>query len=480
MTADEFVKIVRKGSDKLRVDDVVFNTGSEEFHGKGLIRISRESIDVDLTINKGEKVPEVKTGIYTKRDYWKLTGIIEDQLQFKCDYVGPAGYSSKSWPSEITKCTFDLHPIDLIPSGWDAMSRQERNQHLKQLRESTPNAKEKPEQTTEEEQTGDFYFYATLFEYPLLASSWGKEVKGETENYEIVFQKEKEDSDLHVSLRSKKEYHSPGEQDDWNKFYAFMKALAFVHGMNAWPYRVEYWRAGQKITDRVTAAYKLSKTSHTPFTKRLSFNAKTGSLKWDFYEPIKKAAAFFETDSALSKEVSEILFLFREADEGVHSEITTIALCSLFENLVRLIFRELNLKEKAAASSDLKLFEEAKSEIADQINQQIAAKGEGFRRLHNIVRSAQLFSIEQMFQAVVNHFGLKWQDDMEIVFNTWKNARNPIAHDKMRADISEDELKEATINESRIAGAINILLLKLFGYSGWMRSSTFEDRYREI
>jgi hypothetical protein len=37
MTADEFVKIVRKGSDKLRVDDVVFNTGSEEFHGKGLI-----------------------------------------------------------------------------------------------------------------------------------------------------------------------------------------------------------------------------------------------------------------------------------------------------------------------------------------------------------------------------------------------------------------------------------------------------------
>jgi len=144
MTADEFVKIVRKGSDKLRVDDVVFNTGSEEFHGKGLIRISRESIDVDLTINKGEKVPEVKTGIYTKRDYWKLTGIIEDQLQFKCDYVGPAGYSSKSWPSEITKCTFDLHPIDLIPSGWDAMSRQERNQHLKQLRESTPNAKEKP------------------------------------------------------------------------------------------------------------------------------------------------------------------------------------------------------------------------------------------------------------------------------------------------------------------------------------------------
>jgi hypothetical protein len=273
----------------------------------------------------------------------------------------------------------------------------------------------------------------------LLASTWGKEVKTETENYEITFQKEKDDSDLHISLRSKKEYRSIGEQDDWNKFHAFMKALAFVHGMNAWPYRVEYWRAGQKITDRVTAAYKLSKTSHAPFTKRLSFNAKTGSLKWDFNEPIKKAVAFFETDSTLSKEVSEILFLFREADEGVHSEITTIALCSLFENLVRLIFRELNLKEKAAGSSDLKLFEEAKSEIADQINRQIAAKGEGYRRLYNIIQSAQPFSIEQTFQAVVNHFGLKWQNDMEIIFNTWKKARNPIVHEKMRADTSEDD-----------------------------------------
>ena len=480
MTADEFVKIVRKGSDKLRVDDVVFNTGSEEFHGKGLMRICRDSIDVDLTINEGEKVPDLKTGIFTKRDYWKLTGIIEDQLQFKCDYVGPSGWSSKSWPGDITKCTFDLHPIDLIPSGWDAMSRQERNLRLKQLQEGTPAAKEKAEQDAEAERTDDFSFYATLFEYPLLTSDWGKEVKGETESYEFVLKKETEDSDLYVSIHSKKEHHSPSEQNDWNKFYAFMKALAFVNGMNAWPYRIIYSRAGQNIADRVTAASKLSKTSHAPFTKRLSFNAKTGSLKWNFQESVIKAAAFFEADSNLSKEVSEILFLFREADEGVHSEITTIALCNLFENTVRLIFRELNLKEKAGADVDLKLFEEAKSEVADQISRQIAVKGEGYRRLHNVVRSAQLFSMEQMFQSVVNHFGLKWHDDMEVVFSTWKKARNPIVHDKMRSNISEDEQKVATINESRIAGAINILLLKLFGYSGWMRSSTFEDKYREI
>jgi hypothetical protein len=479
MTADEFVRIVRKGSDKLRVDNVVFNTGSDEFHGKELMRISQGNIDVELTIKEGENVPGVNTGIYTKRDYWKLAGIIEDELQFKCDYVGPAGWSHKSWPSGITKCTFDLHPIDLIPSGLDAVSRQERAALIKQAQQ-TEIVKENLEQMVEEGRVGDFSFYATLYEYPLLALNWSKEEKCETENCEIAFFQENKDSDLTVSFCSKKGCQSLGEQDDWNKFYALGNALAFVCGMNAWPYRVQYWRSGQKIVDRVTAVHKLSKTSHAPFTERLSFNSKTGSLKWDFFDPFKKAMAFFETNSSLSKEVSEILFLFREAKKGVHSEIITIVLCNLFENLVRLIFRELNLKEKTLMNSDLQLFEEAKSEIANYISQQIIEKGEGYRRLNNIVRSAQQFTIEQMFQAVICHFGLKWQNDMEILFKTWKKARNPIAHDKVRANTSEDQLKEARVNESRIAGAINILLLKLFGYSGWMRSSTFEDVYREI
>jgi len=184
-------------------------------------------------------------------------------------------------------------------------------------------------------------------------------------------------------------------------------------------------------------------------------------------------------NSTLSKEVSIILFLFREADEGVHSEITTIALCTLFENLVRLLFAELKLNEKCD-NIEYKSFEVAKIEIADQINRQIADNGEGFRRLHNIVKTAQFFSMEQMFHAVINHFELKWQDDMDKIFKTWKRARNPLVHGKTRAEISEDEHKASVLDESRIAGAINILLLKLFGYSGHMRYSTFEDGYRQV
>ena len=83
MTADEFVKIVRNGSEKLRVDEIVINTGSQELHGKGMLHIGRKKIEVEVTIrkdetNKGGNVPEVRTGIYTKRDRWTLAGLIED------------------------------------------------------------------------------------------------------------------------------------------------------------------------------------------------------------------------------------------------------------------------------------------------------------------------------------------------------------------------------------------------------------------
>ena len=146
---------------------------------------------------------------------------------------------------------------------------------------------------------------------------------------------------------------------------------------------------------------------------------------------------------------------------------------------MRLLFREFDLKDNAE-NNNVKLFEAAKAEVAEQLARQVQEKGDGYRRLLNVVRSAHLFSMEQMFQAVVNHFGLVWQGDMENIYKTWSRARHPLVHDKMRAETSEDKLKQSVIDESQIAGAINILLLKLFGYSGPMRHSALEDGYRKI
>jgi len=297
MTADEFVKIVRIGSEKLRVDEIIINTGGQELHGKGMLRISRERIELEVTISEGEALPEFHTGIYTKRDSWRLSGLVEDQLQFKCEHVGPVGNRKFSWPGGITRCTFNLHPIDLIPTGWDSITRKARNEALAEHAKNNPQLPTVKQPVPEEVSEDDVSFYATLLEYPLFATKWGNEIKGETENFEFILTKEKADSDLQVALHSKKNYHSAGEKEDWVKFDSFMHALAFASGIHAWPYRRQYWRSGQKITDRVTSADKLKKTLHAPFTEKMAFNARTGSLKWDFNDAIQKAAAFFEMNS---------------------------------------------------------------------------------------------------------------------------------------------------------------------------------------
>ena len=53
-------------------------------------------------------------------------------------------------------------------------------------------------------------------------------------------------------------------------------------------------------------------------------------------------------------------------------------------------------------------------------------------------------------------------------------------HDKRRADQSEEEFRDSVLNESRVAGAINVIVLKLIGYSGLMKFSAFESGYRRI
>jgi len=64
MTADEFVKIVRKGSDKLRVDEIIINTGSQELHGKGMLRISRKK--------SMSKSPSAKTNRTKEKNFQKF------------------------------------------------------------------------------------------------------------------------------------------------------------------------------------------------------------------------------------------------------------------------------------------------------------------------------------------------------------------------------------------------------------------------
>jgi hypothetical protein len=485
MTATEFVEVVRKGDDKLRVDDIVVCSGDREVRGKGMLHIQQERIELVMTLAAGEKPFSTHRGIFTKSDGWKLSGVIEDRLQFRCDYVSPTPGTSSYHELTPTggydathKATFRLHPINLVPVGLETLSTEERNRFYSEIQGVSPTSSP----TTDLAPRTDVRFQACLRNYPHFVAIAGAELKGEFGEFEYVLARATETADVTVSLKSKATHYSASQEDDWRRFRALMDALGFVHGTHPWPYHIEYWRDGRKLTDRVTAAAKLASTHHAPFSEALEFHARTGEVKWSYSETLSKVASFFENDSVLRQEVAILLFLFREADNGVHAEITTLAMCTLFENLVHLIFKECHLKGKALKEDpNLELFEKARGEIAEHVTQRATAEdGGGYTRWQRVITTSQLFTQREKLQAVVRHFGLKWDDDMELVFKTWQKGRNPLVHDKPRSNRSEAEFKESAVNESRIAGAINILLLKLFGYAGPMRVSAFEDKFRLV
>jgi len=49
-----------------------------------------------------------------------------------------------------------------------------------------------------------------------------------------------------------------------------------------------------------------------------------------------------------------------------------------------------------------------------------------------------------------------------------------------KANESDESYEEDLLAESRIAGAINCMILKLMNYSGYVRRSAFEAKYAQI
>lgn len=87
LNSDEFVSLVRKGSDKLRVDELVLFAAGKELHGKGMLRILEDDIELDMTLAADEIAPPLTVGFFTAKDAWTLKGLIEDHLGFECKQV---------------------------------------------------------------------------------------------------------------------------------------------------------------------------------------------------------------------------------------------------------------------------------------------------------------------------------------------------------------------------------------------------------
>jgi hypothetical protein len=105
------------------------------------------------------------------------------------------------------------------------------------------------------------------------------------------------------------------------------------------------------------------------------------------------------------------------------------------------------------------------------------------QRLVSILKPQEPVSNRMRYDGVIEHLGLKPEPYWQELYGLWSKFRNPMSHRMAKQDKSEDSIKDELIAESRIAGAINCMILKLMNYSGYVRISVCEGdggKYAQI
>jgi len=491
MKKEEFMAAIRRDGGKFRADKMVIDTGKKKLRGNGVVRVSNGRFLIDVTLESRRKTPILPSGVFGRGDFWKIRGVIEDNVRFLTRAL-PHGLSNSYGARRIVSLSFSTNQMQLLPVGADRMTHLERLDVIR----THPRGKLKTSRRSKSKKHNpEVSFDAILPDFEIISCNSGTDIVEEnsflgkrSRSTQDTFKGEvpgwycgliQRDRDAHIHLRSKSGYHSKGQAEDERRFQAFLDALAFTHGQHAWPFSIEHRRDGKLIADRIHLHKTVAQSPHAPFSKRLAYTAKAGKTPWDFQNVLKIVYMFFR-DSKQSKELTQLLYLCREAgSKNVPYRITLLGLCSLLESLVQAIYAE---RVKPKKRSERKAFEAAKREIQEVVQQKMLqqAKPTGLNRIFGILTNAEATSTRMKFDSVIEHLELKPSDEWRRLYKLWTSCRNPLSHRMAKADESEQAVKNDMVAESDIAGAINCLALKLMGYSGQVQRSTFEGKYVEI
>jgi hypothetical protein len=474
MTDDEFAGLVRKGDAKFRVSKVTLFAEGQKFRGHGILIVGKKKFELELEVSPKYQTPEPKRELWKPEHAWKLTGQIEGGLEFCCDQAAPRGkhYSWRSGKGASYIQKLSLECIELVP----------RKLHKSSFKKAKhPNVE----------------FHAVLPDCAPVFLNAGTNTRVQNDflglcgggstldtfidrDGEYDFALIRKEVDTHIHLKSKSRFHSKSVEDDWRRFYAFLAAVGFTHGFQPWPYRIEYWRGGRKAADRIKVPGVLSKTSHAPFDDGIGYLGNQGR-KGAKKSAVRLAAKFFSGETKLSKKLSHLLFLFREAGgASVNFHIKTLAMCSLFEGIVTAIFDELKLEDDINGKNpELEIYQKLRDRLVKRLSKLAMGKKDSpINRLIGSLTRAEPIGVRNKFQTICEHLGLGYEGNMQRHFKAWNNQRHQLMHGTWALKDSD------FLDQSLIASAINILVLKLMGYSGQMKANAFaqelKDRYRVI
>jgi hypothetical protein len=465
MKPDEFAKWARDGGVPLRVDDISIATPEGVFNGSGTLRTENESFVLKVTLNTLNQVPEVR-GSYTRDQFWKIHGRIEDKLPFSGEDISGHRSSHRG-----------LYTVEQITFKPD---------HLSLVTERTRTAQRATVAAVQEMENGEnthspiFHGYAYLEGHKMIAAnactnttttnaflgeSGGTDrdtFMGDFDHFEFALIRAGDDCEAYLRTRE----GSPITEVQFrHAFAAFKTAIAFIHGREAWPQHL-------RITyDFLTIEEDVHPRRILPSTPCRLLNARACDGGADFALALVSATKFFLRNDAISELVKRGLYLCRQSSLRVTPlDVGTLSICAVFEGLVSGLHRHLASPD---ATEDAHSFTSAKAELLAVARVRDADGAPGFSRLIGLLSGAKAYRTKDAFQWLTSRFNLPWEPQMRDAFAAWNSERHALAHGSEPDESSCDRMT----SQSRIAGSINLIIARLMGYTGPALYSALEDGF---
>lgn len=486
--AASFLAEIQNREDGVALSQIRVEAGEETVSGTGSIRWSDGAYRVEWNLDPAECeqfVSSLKSGwgkpqTFTESDRWRVQAVTREELNLEFWVFPP-----RTW----TFLVGQPHCIKLRASHLKVVKppRDQEGERALIARLADLGINWEPGEV-EEEHSGKVLHHAVFrgVRSPLrLQRFTSTTVKndflgGFNEEIRDTWISEKEgmsfaliqrEDELHAYLKFSDAALDASGQDE--VFSAFLDAIGFTHGCRPWPMLREVTQGIRNRKCEIGSLEPLRKGAAAPLTETLFVNDS------DSESMLLVAFDFFVAKGQLQDQVRRLHGLLCEAHEGSlirHSDI--LALCTLFEGTVNSVFDHLSLKKGVNSSEAAVAFREAKDAAIAWIESKMTLEEVGsepsWSRMMGIIRAASFIRPEEKLQAISDHYGFPWTNDVEEISAMWKKQRNPIAHGSGK-DESEDGMRAMFASWSRLTGFINRLILAEMGYSGCLSYSPMEE-----
>ncbi len=270
MDFQKVADLIRSSTAPLAVSQIVILSNQGEFTGNGKLRSSEGSIELEVTLAGDRKLPMEGGTLVDREQFWKIGGIIENQVPFwGVSVPNQSNIRRERFTLRGGRFSFDrIH--HLTASFGEGKLRDALVEAIEIPKEESP----APVRGCVTARLTDYKFVwcdlmtEKVEKNPFLGESshWKRNtLKGEFGHFEYGIIQQESDSVVHLRLK-KDALVPPSEITRFMQ--ALYSAIAFVHGRHAWPQWERIQIGADIFSENATAPRTVSENIHTPITER--------------------------------------------------------------------------------------------------------------------------------------------------------------------------------------------------------------------